>query len=79
MEMNRFFLLATFCLCISLCAEAQPRHFKHESFTTETPIHDLKGQKDLDGEGRACDECYSEVGYGLCARLPSARLGTRRN
>ena len=41
MEMNRFFLLATFCLCISLCAEAQPRHFKHESFTTETPmVHD---------------------------------------
>ena len=41
MEMNRFLLLATFCLCISLCAEAQPRHFKHESFTTETPmVHD---------------------------------------
>ena len=69
MEMNRFFLLATFCLCISLCAEAQPRHFKHESFTT----------KDLDGEGRACDECHSKVDYGLCARFPSARLGARRD
>lgn len=39
--MNKFLLLTTVCLCAALCTEAQPRRFRPQTFTTETPmVHD---------------------------------------
>ena len=55
MEMNKFFLLTTLCLCISLCAEAQPRHFKHE---TKLPI----GDKTLSSKEIIANESQERMG-----------------